>query len=104
MTHLPQSVVTPVALVPFAAAVVVIATAVLRSGARPRHAGAELAAGLGLGLDLLLAAGLIRLAGKPSLRVLGLVAVVIAVRKISGAGVKAAVRAVGGIAPGRLRA
>ena len=104
MTGLDPGLIGPLAALPFAAAFVVIAVGLLRSIAAPRAAAAEFGAALGLGLDFLLAAGLIRLAARPDVRALGLVALVIAVRKVSTAGVKAARRAVGGVAGMRLRA
>lgn len=102
--HLGPMATTPAATVAFAMAVLVIGRGVTRSLAHPGRAGAELAAALGLGLEFLLAAGLLRLATGPELRDLGLVAIVIAVRKISSSGLNLAARAVSGMVGGRLRA
>lgn len=93
--HLSPDVTTPVAAVPFTAAVLVIAVGVVRSLVDFRRSGAELAAALKLGLELFLAAGLIRLASGPDLRTLGIVATIIAVRRISGTGIRLAARASG---------
>jgi hypothetical protein len=54
--------------------------------------------------DLFLAAGLLRLAAGPDLKMLAIVALIIVVRRITVIGVKAAARAFGGMPGMRLRA
>ena len=93
MSHLPSSLATPVAMVPLAAAAAVIAVGLVKSVARPRTAAGEFAAAFALGLELLLAAGLVRLAAGPTLKMLGLVALIIAVRRVAGSGLRSAARA-----------
>jgi uncharacterized membrane protein len=69
-----------------ALAAVVAVIAVLRAVRSPRTAATTLASGLGLTLEFLLAAGLLRLATRPTLMTLGLAALIIAIRRIIGLG------------------
>jgi hypothetical protein len=102
--RLPPELVGYAASVPFALAVAVIAVGVARSVLAWRTAPRQLAAALSLGLELFLAAALIRLAAIDDLADLGLVAAIIALRQLISRGVGFAVRALGADAPGRLRA
>jgi uncharacterized membrane protein len=101
--RLPREVVVPVSMVPFAVAVLVIAVGLVRVATSGRLAPAEFAAALALGLEFFLAAGLLRLAAVDTFAALGVVALVIVVRRVIGAGVRASVRALLGMAP-RIRA
>lgn len=87
-----EELVAAVAVVPFTMAVVVIAVAVLRV---PAAGPAELVAGIALGLELLLAAGLLRLAALQDLRELVAVAAIIALRRLIGIGLRSGLRALG---------
>ena len=84
----------PVALagVPFALAIVVIAVGLLRAPAQGRRAPAELAAALALGLEFLLAAGLLRLSAIGDFTGLGIVAATVLARKVIGTGIAAGLR------------
>lgn len=82
-----------IATVPAGLGVLVIAVAVLRAPLAGRGASRELAAGLGLGLDFFLAAGLLRLSALDDLRSVAVVAAVIALRRVTTVGVGFAVRA-----------
>ena len=101
--RLPPEVTDAIATLPFAIAVLVIVVGLLRVVPSGRAAPAEFAAALTLGLEFFLAAGLIRLGAADSFAMLGLVALIVAVRKVIGAGVGASVRGLLGMAP-RLRA
>jgi len=102
--RLPPELVGYAAAVPFALAVVVIAAGVVRSVLAWRSAPRQLAAALSRGLELLLAAGLIRLAAIDDFADIGLVAAIIALRQLISRGIGFAVRALGTEAPGQLRA
>lgn len=71
-----------------AIAAMVAVVAVARAVLSPRAAGAALGSGLGLTLEFLLAAGLLRLAARPGLATLGVAALIIAVRQVIGAGLR----------------
>ncbi len=78
------------AIVAFAALVIIAgAVAALRAG---RHTGVLLATYLGIGLEFMLAAGLIRLASADTYATLGLAAAVIAVRRAIALGLRYAAR------------
>jgi uncharacterized membrane protein len=83
------------AAVPFAMAVLIVAIGLLRLPAAGRAAPEELAAALALGLELLLAAGLLRLAVIDDFLSLAVVAAVVVLRKLVSTGIRLAVRAVG---------
>jgi uncharacterized membrane protein len=85
--------VTVGAEVAVAMAALVALSAVVRAVSRPAHAASVLAAGLGLSLEFLLAAGLLRLANRPSFTGLGIAASIIAVRRVIGLGLGFARRA-----------
>jgi hypothetical protein len=96
VTHprLPVDVTHTLAAVPFAigAAIIVIgAVLALFSG---RQAGMAFAKHLTLGLEFLLAAGLLRLASTDQLEMLGLVGAVIVTRRIIVIGLRYSVRAI----------
>jgi uncharacterized membrane protein len=74
--------VTAGAEVTTAVAAVIAAVAVLRAVLMPRSAAGTLGAGLGLTLEFLLAAGLLRLATRPNLSTLGAAAFIIVLRKV----------------------
>jgi uncharacterized membrane protein len=99
-----ERVLVAIAGVPFAMAVVVVVVGLLRMPFAGRAAPAELAAALGLGLELLLAAGLLRLAALDDLLALGAVAAIIAIRRVLGIGLRTAVAALGASRFVRLRA
>ncbi len=81
------------AIVAFAALVIFTgAVGSLRAG---RHTGVALATKLGIGLEFLLAAGLIRLASVDTFAMLGLAAAIIAVRRTIVLGLGYAARAAG---------
>ena len=101
--RLPPEVIRPAAAVIFAMAILVFTVGLLRVAPSGRAGALEFSAGLGLALEFLLAAGLIRLAAIDSFRALGLVAAILIVRKFASAGLRLGVRAVGGPL-GRLRA
>lgn len=93
--RLPPELTDAVASVPFAigAAIIVLgACFALFSG---RRAGRALAEHIALGLEFLLAAGLIRLASADQLQMLGLVAAIIVARRVIGLGVRYGARAWG---------
>jgi uncharacterized membrane protein len=81
------------AAVATAMAAVVILAGALRALAAPGRAAATLADALRLGLELLLAAGLLRLARAQDPATLGLTAAVVAVRQVIARGVGFARRA-----------
>ena len=93
--RLPAELVETVSLLPFAIAVLVIGVGLLRVLPSGREGPTELAESLALGLEFFLAAGLIRLAAIDSFGALGVVGLTIVFRKVIGAGVRFAVRAVG---------
>ena len=81
------------ATVPTAMGVLVIVIGVLRALARPGRAAGTLAGAFGVGLELFLAAGLLRLAALQNLESLGLAAFIVALRRLISAGVRFGVRA-----------
>ena len=89
--RLPSDAVAWPALLVTAAAVVVLSVAVITAPASGSP-GKSFARGAGLALELLLAAGLIRLAAIDSLVSLASVAAIVAVRQVIGRGVRAAGR------------
>lgn len=91
------------AVVPLLMGVAVIAYGVLRAPLR-RTGAATLGAGLALGLEFLLAAGLLRLASLDDFAALGIVAAVIVLRSLIGTGVRIGLRALGQSGTRRLRA
>ena len=95
----PLEALSTVAVVPFAIAVLIISVGLLRTLAFGRLAPAQLAASLALALEFLLAAGLIRLAAVDNFAVLGVVALIIVVRRIIALGVRQSVRGLVGKAP-----
>jgi uncharacterized membrane protein len=74
-------------------AVVVVLSGPVHAARRPRDAAARFAASLMLGLELFLAAGLVRLASAQTLAPLGAVAAIVATRQIVSRGVRISVRA-----------
>lgn len=90
--------------VPFGAAVVVIAVGFARVPAAGRAGIAELVASLGLGLELMLAAGLLRLSAIDDLRQLATVAFVVLLRKLLTTGLRYGLGALGQAGIRRLRA
>jgi uncharacterized membrane protein len=89
---------------PFAIAVVVIAVGLVRAASSGRAGPAELAASLALGLEFLLAAGLLRLTAIDDFGALGLVAAIVLLRKLIGTGIRFALRALGESRLRRIRA
>lgn len=89
------------AQVTVAMALVVVVVGVARSVLAPMAGPGVLAGALALGLEFLLAAGLIRLAARPGVMMLGVVAVVIVVRRVIAAGLRYARVALMTPAPGR---
>ena len=93
--HLSGSLTSAVAtaIVAFAAIVIFVGSlSSLRAGV---HTGRLLATYLGIGLEFLLAAGLVRLASADSFKMLGLAAAIIAVRRMIVLGLGYAARATG---------
>jgi hypothetical protein len=86
----------PVAGVPTAMAALVVTVGFLRALLPRRDTAATLADAFGLGLELLLAAVLIRLASVDSPAALGATALVLVVRGVAAAGLRYARRAVDG--------
>jgi uncharacterized membrane protein len=82
--------------VAIAMAAVVAAVAVLRAVLAPRGAAGTLGSGLSLTLEFLLAAGLLRLATRPSLSTLGMAAFIILLRKVISMGLRYAQAAAAG--------
>jgi len=80
--------VTVAAEVPLACAVLVAAVGVLRAVLTPGFAGDVLAGSFSLTLELLLAAGIIRLASRPGAMFLGLVALIVLIRQVIGVGLR----------------
>src|SRR5262249_62264041 len=81
------------AISPFAPLAILVGSLTsLRAG---RHTGILLATYLGIGLEFLLAAGLVRLASVDSFKMLGLAAAIIAVRRTIVLGLGYAARATG---------
>ncbi len=94
MSHAPPSILRAVAFAPGVIGVVVVAVGVLRALGLPGAGRAHvLGEALRLGLDFLLAAGLLRLATLPDVRSLALAAAIVAVRRVVGTGVGFAERA-----------
>lgn len=75
---------------------IVAVMAVLRAVLTPRSAAGTLGAGLGLTLEFLLAAGLLRLATRPNLSTLGMAAFIIVLRKMISMGLRYAQAAAAG--------
>lgn len=90
--------------VPFALGIVVVAIGLARLPLAGAAAPAQLAASLGLGLEFLLAAGLLRLSALDDFGALAAVAAIVLLRKVLSTGLGLAVRALGGRGTGRLRA
>lgn len=91
--RLPPELIMPIAAVPVAMGVLAIMVGVVRAARFPRRAGPEFAAGIGLGLEFLLAAGLLRLAATDDLRTLAMVASIVVLRRLAGTGIKIGARA-----------
>lgn len=87
--RLPMELVEVPALLVTLAAAIVLATAVLESARAPGAARRLLAERADLALELLLAAGLLRLAALDSLEAYAMVATIIAVRQLIGRGIQA---------------
>ncbi len=94
--HLPSDLTAAVAAVPFAIAAAIIITGACLSIFAGRHAASAFANHITLGLEFLLAAGLIRLASANSLEMLGLVGAIIVTRRIIVLGIRWGTRAVEG--------
>jgi uncharacterized membrane protein len=90
--RLAPELVGPPATLLTACGVAVLLTGLVRAVVRLREAGSVLAAHAGLALELLLAAGLVRLASLDSLRALATVALLVAVRQVLGRGIRLASR------------
>ena len=91
--HLSSEITDAVATLPFALAAFLIVFGVLRSLLAGRQAGPALLPYLTLGLELFLAAGLIRLAGAQDFATLGVVAAIIAARRLISFGIRYGARA-----------
>lgn len=89
---------------PLFMAVLVIAVGLLRVPAARRTGPAELAASITLGLDFLLAAGLLRLSSIDDFTGLAGVAAIVLVRKLIGTGLLYGLRALGAATARLLRA
>ena len=87
--RLPTELVEVPALLVTLAAAIVLATAVLEIARAPGAARRLLAERAGLALELLLAAGLLRLAALDSLEAYAMVATIIVIRQLIGRGIKA---------------
>lgn len=85
------------AVVPFAIAVLVVAVGLARLPAAGRAAPAALAATIGLALEFLLAAGLLRLSAINGLSALAAVAAIVLLRKLVSSGIRLALRAAAGV-------
>ena len=81
--------VAALAVVPLLMGLLVIAVGVLRVPASGRAGAAELAASLSLGLEFLLAAGLLRLSAEATWTGIATAAALVAVRRVAGAGLRA---------------
>ena len=92
------------ATVPVVMALLVIAGGVARAPLSGHAAPAQLAASITLGLEVLLAAGLLRLSTIQDFVGLGAVAGIVAVRKLVGTGIGFALRALGARRFRRIRA
>jgi uncharacterized membrane protein len=90
--------------IPFALGIVVIAIGLARVPLAGAAAPAELAASLGLGLEFVLAAGLLRLSALDDFGALAAVAAIVLLRRVLTTGLGVAVRALGGRGTRRLRA
>jgi uncharacterized membrane protein len=93
--HLPAELTHGAAAIPFAIAGLLLVGGALISLTRGRHIGSSYAEFISLGLEFLLAAGLLRLASAQSFEMLGLVAAVIVARRVISFGIRLAVRATG---------
>lgn len=93
-----------VAAVPLAAAVVVITVGIARAIVGGAAGPAQLAASVGLGLEFLLAAGLLRLSSIDDFAALAVVAALVVLRKLIVVGIRAGLRALGLAAVQRIRA
>ncbi|MGZ5313534.1 MAG: DUF1622 domain-containing protein [Solirubrobacterales bacterium] len=94
--HLPSDLTSAAAAVPLAIAAAIIVLGALLSPLAGRHLASELADHITLGLEFLLAAGLIRLASVQSFEMLGLVAAIIAARRVIVLGIRFGARAAEG--------
>jgi hypothetical protein len=99
-----RSVVETAAAVPFAMAVAVIAIGLLRLAPAGAAAPAQLAASLALGLEFLLAAGLLRLSAIDDFAALAAVGAIVLLRRVISTGIGFALRALGATRFRRLRA
>ena len=100
----PASVGHAASAVPFAIAVLVVAVGLVRTMGAGRSAPAELAAALSLGLEFLLAAGLLRLAAIDDFSGLAMVGAIVLLRRVIGFGIRSGLRALGTTRFQRLRA
>jgi len=89
------------ASIPVAGAVLVLTAGLLRAVAAGRGAPAQITASVGLGLEFLLAAGLLRLSAVDDLEALGAVASIIVLRKVITAGLRFGARALEPEVPAR---
>ena len=95
---------TAAAAVPFGMAVVVVIVGLVRAPAARRAAPAELVASLGLALEFLLAAGLLRLAVVETFLQLAAVAAIVALRRVLTLGLRYGLRGLDADRFTRLRA
>jgi hypothetical protein len=89
-----DAVLVAVSRVPFAVGLLVIVVAIVRVPLAGRGGPAQLRAGIGPGLEFLVAATLLRLAALDTFAALATVAATIALRKVITAGLRFAVRGV----------
>jgi uncharacterized membrane protein len=92
---LPTEVLGLAAVLPFAIGATIIVIGVLSAPRRGPHIAIAFSTFLGLGLDFLLAAGLIRLAQQSTFEALGVAAAIIATRRIVLIGLRYGARAEG---------
>jgi len=93
--ELPPELTSGITTAVIAFAALIIFTGSLASLRGGRHSGRLLATYIGIGLEFILAAGLIRLASAETFQMLGLAAAIIAVRKTIALGLGYAARAAG---------
>jgi uncharacterized membrane protein len=94
--HLPSELTSTAAAVPLAIAAAIIVLGALLSPLAGRHTASQLADHITLGLEFLLAAGLIRLASVQSFEMLGIVAAIIVTRRVILIGLRLGARAAEG--------
>jgi hypothetical protein len=79
---IPPEILGIASLIPFAIGVTIVVAGVLVSARHGLHSGTAFSQFLGLGLDFLLAAGLVRLAATSSWAMIGITASIIVTRRI----------------------